>query len=43
MIEIKNLTKIYNKEKKAIPLYICISNIILVIGMNFIQNYMIIK
>jgi len=39
----KSSKAITNKEKKAIPLYICISNIILVIGMNFIQNYMIIK
>ena len=39
----KSSKVITNKEKKAIPLYICISNIILVIGMNFIQNYMIIK
>lgn len=39
----KSSKVITNKEKRPIPLYICISNIILVIGMNFIQNYMIIK
>lgn len=32
-----------SKGKRPIPLYICISNIILVIGMNFILNYMAIK
>lgn len=36
----KSSKVITNKEKRPIPLYICISNIILVIGMNFIQNYM---
>ena len=36
----KSSKVLINKEKRPIPLYICISNIILVIGMNFIQNYM---
>lgn len=39
----KSSKVITNKEKRQVPLYICVSNIILVIGMNFIQNYMIIK
>lgn len=39
----KSSKVLINKEKRPIPLYICISNMILVIGMNFIQNYMIIK
>lgn len=39
----KSSKVITNKEKRPIPLYICMSNIILVIGMNFIQNYMIIR
>ena len=39
----KSSKVITNKQKRPIPLYICISNIILVIGMNFIQNYMIIR
>lgn len=36
----KSSKVITNTTQKTIPLYICISNIILVIGMNFIQNYM---
>ena len=39
----KSSRVVANKEKRPVPLYICISNIILIIGMNFIQNYMIIK
>lgn len=39
----KSSKVITNKEKRPIPLYICVSNIILIIGMSFIQNYMIIK
>lgn len=35
----KSSKVITNKEKRPIPLYICISNIILIIGMNFIVNY----
>lgn len=36
----KSSKVVTNKEKRPVPLYICISNIILVIGMNFIINYM---
>ena len=36
----KSSKVVTNKEKRPVPLYICISNIILVIGMNFIVNYM---
>lgn len=36
----KSSKVVTNREKRPIPLYICVSNIILVIGMNFIVNYM---
>lgn len=36
----KSSKVVTNKEKRPVPLYICISNIILVIGMNFLVNYM---